>query len=106
MFFSILCKEIAYVILALYHLLNLNLMPYEEFHRLIGKAGLSIKEFAELLGMRPNSITNYNKVGFVPSHLAVIVSLISTMKDEGFDFYPILEKVQAYEKARIESQSK
>ena len=80
--------------------------PYEEFHRLIGKAGLSIKEFAELLGMRPNSITNYNKVGFVPSHLAVIVSLISTMKDEGFDFYPILEKVQAYEKARIESQSK
>ncbi|MBS6928678.1 MAG: hypothetical protein KH152_09300, partial [Finegoldia magna] len=36
----------------------------------------------------------------------VIVSLISTMKDEGFDFYPILEKVQAYEKARIESQSK
>ena len=40
-------------------------MPYEEFHRLIGKAGLSIKEFAELLGMRPNSITNYNKVGFL-----------------------------------------
>ena len=56
--------------------------------------------------MRPNSITNYNKVGFVPSHLAVIVSLISTMKDEGFDFYPILKKVQAYEKARIASQSK
>jgi hypothetical protein len=26
-------------------------MPYEEFYRLIGKAGLSIKEFAELLGM-------------------------------------------------------
>ena len=105
-FYMFYVKKKAYVILALYHLLNLNLMPYEEFHRLIGKAGLSIKEFAELLGMRPNSITNYNKVGFVPSHLAVIVSLISTMKDEGFDFYPILEKVQAYEKARIESQSK
>lgn len=80
-------------------------MPYEEFQRLIGKAGLSIKEFAELLGMRPNSITNYNKVGYVPSHLAVIVSLISTMKDDGFDFYPILKKVQEYERARIESQS-
>ena len=66
---------------------------------------LSFAKF-EPLGMRPNSITNYNKVGFVPSHLAVIVSLISTMKDEGFDFYPILEKVQAYEKARIESKSK
>ncbi|MCF9047430.1 helix-turn-helix domain-containing protein [Acinetobacter nectaris] len=76
-------------------------MPYEEFQRLIGKAGLSIKEFAELLGMRPNSITNYNRVGYVPSHLAVIISLISTMKEDGFDFYPILEKVQEYEKARL-----
>lgn len=84
---------------------DLSHMPYEEFQRLIGKAGLSIKEFAELLGMRPNSITNYNKVGFVPSHLAVIVSLISTMKDEGFDFYPIFEKVKAYEQARQEIHS-
>ena len=96
MFFNILCKEIAYVILSLYYLLNLNLMPYEEFYRLIGKAGLSIKEFAELLGMKPNSITNYNKVGFVPSHLAVIVSLISTMKDEGFDFYQMSRKTPSF----------
>ncbi|MBF7691288.1 XRE family transcriptional regulator [Acinetobacter pollinis] len=74
-------------------------MPYEEFQRLIGKASLSIKEFAELLGMRPN----YNKVGYVTSHLAVSVSLISTMKDHGVDFYPILKKVQEYEKSRIEN---
>ena len=77
-------------------------MPYEEFHRLIGKAGLSIKEFAELLGMRPNSITNYNKVGFVPSHLAVIVSLISTMKDEGFDFWWCFKKYADYILTTIE----
>lgn len=80
-------------------------MPYEEFQRLVGKAGLSIKEFAELLGMRPNSITNYNKIGYVPSHLAVIVSLISTMKEDGVDFYPIFERVKTYENARLESQS-
>jgi transcriptional regulator with XRE-family HTH domain len=73
-------------------------MPYTEFQRLIGKAGLSIKEFAELLGIKPNSITNYSKQGVVPTHIAVIVALISTMKDEGLDFYPVFEKVKSYSK--------
>jgi hypothetical protein len=73
-------------------------MPYTEFQRLIGKAGLSIKEFAELLDMKPNSITNYSKQGVVPTHIAVIVALISTMKDEGLDFYPIFEKDKSYSK--------
>ncbi|TCH62493.1 XRE family transcriptional regulator [Acinetobacter sp. ANC 4862] len=71
-------------------------MPYTEFQRLIGKAGLSIKEFAALLDMKPNSITNYSKQGVVPTHIAVIVALISTMKDEGLDFYPIFEKIKSY----------
>ena len=71
-------------------------MPYTEFQRLIGKAGLSIKEFAALLDMKPNSITNYSKQGVVPTHIAVIVALISTMKDEGLDFYPIFKKVKSY----------
>ncbi|WP_336014317.1 XRE family transcriptional regulator [Acinetobacter pittii] len=73
-------------------------MPYTEFQRLIGKAGLSIKEFATLLDMKPNSITNYSKQGVVPTHIAVIVALISTMKDEGLDFYPIFEKIKSYSK--------
>ncbi|HEO1836306.1 TPA: XRE family transcriptional regulator [Acinetobacter baumannii] len=73
-------------------------MPYTEFQRLIGKAGLSIKEFAALLNMKPNSITNYSKQGVVPTHIAVIVALISTMKDEGLDFYPIFEKIKSYSK--------
>ena len=71
-------------------------MPYTEFQRLVGKAGLSIKEFAALLDMKPNSITNYSKQGVVPTHIAVIGALISTMKDEGLDFYPIFEKVKSY----------
>ncbi len=71
-------------------------MPYTEFQRLVGKAGLSIKEFAALLDIKPNSITNYSKQGVVPTHIAVIVALISTMKDEGLDFYPIFEKVKSY----------
>jgi hypothetical protein len=73
-------------------------MPYTEFQRLIGKAGLSIKDFAALLDMKPNSITNYSKQGVVPTHIAVIVALISTMKDEGLDFYPIFEKIKSYSK--------
>ena len=71
-------------------------MPYTEFQRLVGKAGLSIKEFAALLDMKPNSITNYSKQGVVSTQIAVIVALISTMKDEGLDFYPIFEKVKSY----------
>ena len=71
-------------------------MPYSEFQRLIGKAGLTIKEFAELLGMNPNSITNYHKVGVIPSHIAIIISLISSMKENGIDFYKVFEKVKEY----------
>ncbi|MFN4150921.1 MAG: XRE family transcriptional regulator, partial [Candidatus Sericytochromatia bacterium] len=32
------------------------------------------------------------------THIAVIVALISTMKDEGLDFYPIFEKIKSYSK--------
>ena len=73
-------------------------MPYEEFQRLMGKAGLSIKEFATLLDMNPNSITNYKKIGKVPTHIAVLVYLLSSTKDEGVDFYPIFEKIKSYSK--------
>ena len=73
-------------------------MPYEEFQRLMGKAGLSIKEFATLLDMNPNSITNYKKIGKVPTHIAVLVYLLSSMKDEGVDFYPNFEKIKSYSK--------
>ena len=73
-------------------------MPYEEFQRLMGKAGLSIKEFATLLDMNPNSITNYKKIGKVPTHIAVLVYLLSSMKDEGVDFYHKKEKIKSYSK--------
>ena len=71
-------------------------MPYEEFQRLIGKSGLSIKEFAALLDMHANSITNYKKNGTVPTTIAVIAVIISDRKDDGLDFYPIFEKGRAY----------
>jgi hypothetical protein len=53
-------------------------------------------DFYRAYHMKPNSITNYSKQGVVPTHIAVIVALISTMKDEGLDFFPIFEKVKSY----------
>jgi hypothetical protein len=32
----------------------------------------------------------------VPTTIAVIAVIISDMKDDGLDFYPIFEKVRAY----------
>ena len=61
-------------------------MTYDEFQRQLRKAGLSIREFAEVVRMQPNSVTNYASRGEVPSHLAVIAVLLSTMVDNRIDF--------------------
>jgi len=61
-------------------------MTYEEFKRRLGKAGLTIRELAELLKLHPSSITNYSCRGIVPSHLAVIVTLMAEMAEHGIDF--------------------
>lgn len=65
-------------------------MVYDEFKRHLGKAGLSIKELAELLRQNPNSYTNYKTKGEVPDHLAVIVALMGEMADHGLDFRMIV----------------
>lgn len=48
-------------------------MTYDEFKRQLGKAGLTAREFAYLIRLNPNSITNYARKGNVSSHLAIIV---------------------------------
>jgi hypothetical protein len=68
-------------------------MTYEEFRRQLGKAGLSVKEFAGLVRLRPNSVTNYARVGEVPSHLAVIAILMGEMADNKLDFKARLASV-------------
>ena len=52
-------------------------MSYDEFIAELGRAGLSVRKFAELVGMRPNSVSNNAKRGEVPAHLAVIAALLS-----------------------------
>ena len=51
-------------------------MSYRELKMYIARAGLTIREFAELLDMHPTSITNIKQKGCVPKKIAMIASLI------------------------------
>lgn len=68
-------------------------MIYEEFQRHIGKAGLTITEFAKLIRMNRVSISNMSKRGEVPSHLAVIACLMGEMAESKIDFRSILTTI-------------
>lgn len=69
-------------------------MTYEEFRRQVGKAGLTVKGFAELIKQTPNSITNYARQGEVPPHLAIIAALMGDMAESGLDFRVTLSRIQ------------
>lgn len=69
-------------------------MTYEEFSRQLGKAGLTVREFAELIKMHPNSITNCRKKGDVPSHLAVTVALMGELAERHVNFRDVLLKIE------------
>jgi hypothetical protein len=68
-------------------------MIYDEFKRQLGKAGLSVKSFAELIKQNPNSITNYAAQGEIPPHLAIIAALMAHMADHGLDYRVALSQV-------------
>lgn len=73
-------------------------MTYDEFLRHVGKAGLTLKEFAGLVRMNRVSLSNLAKKGEVPSHLAVIAALMGEMKDKGVDFGPVLSRIDIVKK--------
>jgi transcriptional regulator with XRE-family HTH domain len=68
-------------------------MTYDEFLRRLGKAGLSVREFAELVGMNRNSVSNYARREEVPAHLAVIAALMGEMAEHRLDFRAVLEPI-------------
>jgi hypothetical protein len=68
-------------------------MTYEEFRRQLGKAGLTIHAFADLVKMNRISLSNY-KQGDVPSHLAVIATLLGAMADGQTDFRSVLSNIE------------
>ncbi len=68
-------------------------MNYDEFKRQLGKAGLTLREFAALLNMNSASVSNYSTAVKVPDQLAVIAVLMAEMADVGMDFRPAVAKV-------------
>lgn len=61
-------------------------MTYDEFRRQLGKAGVTVKEFATLVRLNPNSVTNYARTGEVPTHFAVAAILMGEMAEHRLDF--------------------
>ena len=73
-------------------------MTYDEFLAELGKAGLSVRAFADVIGMNPNSVSNYAKAGEVPRHLALIAVLLAEMNVQGVDSQPAIERVSTNRK--------
>lgn len=69
-------------------------MTYDEFQRHLGKAGLTIKAFAELMRMNRISLSNLSKKAAVPDHWAVVAALLGEMKDNNLDFHEVLSKIK------------
>ncbi|WP_114952256.1 XRE family transcriptional regulator [Sphingosinicella terrae] len=68
-------------------------MPYADFLSELVRAGLTVRAFADLVGMRPNSITNYAREGELPVHLALIAVLVAELSVQGLDYRRVMAKV-------------
>jgi hypothetical protein len=68
-------------------------MNYERFLAELGKAGLTVKGFAELIGMNRNSISNCASRGEVPRHLALIAVLIAEMNVRDIAYQEVVARV-------------
>jgi transcriptional regulator with XRE-family HTH domain len=69
-------------------------MLYAKFLLELEKAGLSVRAFAELVGMNPNSISNYARAGELPTHLALIAVLVAELGSHGLDYRQAMAKVE------------
>ncbi len=82
-------------------------MNYNEFKRNIGKAGLSLKEFAVLIKASPNSITNLASKEVMPKNLAIISVLLGELVDNDIEYRHLFEKMDLIkQKARVKEFGK
>lgn len=65
-------------------------MNYDAFIAELNKSGLTVRAFADLVCMHPNSITNNAQRGEVPAHLAIIAALIAELSTRGVEYQPII----------------
>lgn len=75
-------------------------MPYTEFLAELDRAGLSVRGFAELIGMNPNSITNYARTGELPQHISLVAVLVGEMAANGLNYRSAIAKVSPTKKPR------
>ncbi|NOT88447.1 MAG: helix-turn-helix domain-containing protein [Lysobacter sp.] len=68
-------------------------MPYSVFLAELQRIGLSVRAFAELIGMNPNSISNYARGGELPAHIALIAVLVVAVSEMGGDYRQAMSKV-------------
>lgn len=73
-------------------------MTYDEFLAELGKAGLSVRAFADLISMNPTSVSNYARAVEVPRHLAVIAVLLGEMNIRGVAYQSAIERVSTVRK--------
>ena len=69
-------------------------MTYTDLQIELLEIGLSIKDLANLLGMNPNSITNYKRTKVIPLNLAITISLISYLKKTGITPENIINEIK------------
>ncbi len=69
-------------------------MTYAEFLAELNQAALSVREFAALVQMHPNSVSNYARSGEVPTHLAVIAALLAELRRNGIDHQPVFSRIR------------
>lgn len=80
-------------------------MLYVDFVSEIERSGHSVRSFAELIGMNPNSITNYAGRGELPQHIALIAVLVAEMSANGLDYSRAIAKVAPKKQPRGASRS-
>lgn len=68
-------------------------MTYSDFLAELQRIGLSVRAFAELVGMNPNSLSNYASHGELPTHIALIAVLIVGIAEKGGDYRQVMSKV-------------
>ncbi len=69
------------------------MMTYKELKMNIARAGLTIKEFAELIGMHPTSITNLKSREAVPNKISMIILLLVMLIESGVKIDEIKKKI-------------
>lgn len=68
-------------------------MEYEEFRRHLGKAGLTNIEFAEIVKLNRNTLSNFRRYG-VPKYWAIIAVLMGVMADNAIDFKGPMSRIK------------